>query len=271
MPRALVAGCGYVGSALAAELRNQGHDVTCLGRSPKALSGIQSVIADLCDAQPLVLPSGLDVIVFSAAPDVRDNVSYKSLYVQGVRKLLEAAPDEARFVFTSSTAVYGQRDGSVVDEDSSTEPTDFRSEILLQAEGLVSARPRGRTLRLAGIYGPGRARILEAVRKGGARFVPGRILNLVHRDDAAGALAHLSFLEGGASLYVGVDQEPVESGRLCGWLAETLGVKGCIAESDDRRANRNKVCSSARLRESGYRFRFPTYREGFSSLIETLS
>ncbi len=133
-------------------------------------------------------------------------------------------------------------------------------------------------LRLSGIYGPGRTRLLDLVRSGRATYPPGppRYANRIHRDDAAGVLAHLLRLPSPAPLYLGVDDAPVDLAEVLTFLAveldaplprleEAPSVPGTA--SPERTSKR---CSNALLRAAGYRFRYPTYREGYGALLGTL-
>jgi len=260
MARVLIAGCGYVGSKLARTLRASGHDVFGLKRRPTRIDDVEIIAADLNQPLDAKLPD-VDVAFFTAAPDSRGEDAYRSLYVDGLRNLSGALNDATRLIFTSSTAVYGQDDGSEVDETSPTRPTSFRGEVLLEAEAMAAV-----SLRLGGIYGPGRARLLDRVRSGEASYQPGRFLNLTHRDDACGALVHVMSLQHSEPIYVGVDEEPVESGVLYRWLAEQENL--AIPAEEPQSRGLNKRCSNQRLRSSGYRFVYPTFREGFGELFE---
>jgi nucleoside-diphosphate-sugar epimerase len=128
-------------------------------------------------------------------------------------------------------------------------------------------------LRLGGIYGPGRTRLIDRVRRGLAVCTDGPPLytNRIHRDDCAGALRHLMTLAEPASLYLGVDHEPAEQCEVLRWLARQLGVSPPRLEpplgSTPRRQS-NKRCSNARLVASGYAFRYPGFRDGYSALLD---
>jgi nucleoside-diphosphate-sugar epimerase len=292
LARCLIAGCGYVGSALAVLLRDAGHDVHGLKRRPDGLPAhVAPLAADLADAHSLdaafaTLPTPPEVVVYAAAADGGDDEAYRRAYVAGLRNVVAAlrARDAkpACLLFTSSTAVYAQDDGSWVDETSPTEPRDFRGMRMLEAEAIVAACGwPAASLRLGGIYGPGRTRFIDNVRAGRAVIRPGppRYGNRIHRDDAAGALAHLvaAALAGRAlaSCYLGVDDEPSDEAVVLRWLAATLGVAQppVRAEKGARgaRAASNKRCSNARLRASGYAFRYPSFREGYAALIAATS
>jgi nucleoside-diphosphate-sugar epimerase len=273
----LVAGAGYVGAELARQLVSAGH-VVWVGRrsAAPAPEGAKPWVFDLTDPD-LRVPDGITHLAYTAAPDRGDAEGYARTYVHGLRNVLAACDRQRvaleRVLFTSSTAVYAVEDG-VVDEDTPTTP-EGNARYLLEAEALVRARPGGIVLRLAGIYGPERGRLVRMVREGTARCAPSRpIGNRIHRDDCAGAAAHLLSLPSPAPVYVGVDHAPVELCEVYRWIAAQLGLAS-PPESDEldaralesRRGGSRKRCSNARLVASGYRFRFPTYREGYAPLL----
>jgi len=269
--RVLIAGCGYVGSALGARLAAEGHEVLGLRRRAGPLpAGVVPVEADLRDAAALAaLPEPFDAVVCAAAPAGRDDAAYRAVYVDGVAALLGALRC-GRFVLTSSTSVYGQDAGEWVDEASPTQPGCFRGRRVLEGEALVRARhPGGCVLRLGGIYGPGRTRLLAAARAGrlATRAGAPHYTNRIHRDDAAGALAHLLSLARPAPVYVGVDCDPAPEAELHRWLAERVGAPP-PGSRDAADAGRGKRCSNRLLLASGYRFRFPTFREGYGALAD---
>lgn len=281
--RVLIAGCGYVGTALGVALAGAGHEVFGLRRRPAALPAeIHPVAADLARPETLrALPGGIERIFYTAAAGGGDEAAYRAAYLEGPRHLLEALADRPvrRVLFTSSTGVYAQRDGEWVDEDSETAPGHFSGRLLLEGEGIFAAsRIPSVVLRLGGIYGPGRTRLIDQVRTGRATIRRGGPIftNRIHRDDCAGALAHLAFLPTPQPLYVGVDREPAEEGAVLRWLAARLGAPPpagagpepeAEVEAEARRGRSNKRCRSDRLVRSGYRFRHPSFREGYESVL----
>jgi nucleoside-diphosphate-sugar epimerase len=278
--RVLVAGCGYVGGALAARLAAEGHTVWGLRRTPERLPpGVLPFAADLREPATLdPLPRDLDYVVYAAAPNGSTDDAYRAIYVDGLRHVLQALEAQGqrprRVLLTSTTGVYGQKAGEWVDEGSATEPDGYTGQRPLEGERLLLEGPFAATvLRLGGIYGPGRTRLIEEVREGRAVCRPGVWSNRIHRDDCAGALRHLMLLEDAEPLYVGVDREPVELCEVQHWLAARLGVPApSVSDADSttpgRRGRRsNKRCRSDRLLRSGYRFIYPTYREGYGQLL----
>jgi nucleoside-diphosphate-sugar epimerase len=126
-------------------------------------------------------------------------------------------------------------------------------------------------LRLGGIYGPGRDRLIREVAEGRAlRPAEPLFTHRIHRDDAAGAIAHLLALERPEPVYLGVDSEPADLGAVYAWISARLGLpEPAIAPipGEGRLARGSKRCSNARLVASGYRFAYPTFREGYGELI----
>ena len=279
--RVFIAGAGYVGFEVAKLLAEQHIEVIIGQRSTRTLPAfIQGTPFNLEDPA-MLLPEGTTHIVFAAAPDTATKgddpvAAYERVYVQGMRNILAAVERQQlpieRIVFSSSTAVYATSDGERVDESTPTtgHPPKATALKLLEAEALTLSHPQGIVLRLAGIYGPGRNRLIRMVQEGSARCShPAPFGNRIHRDDCAGALVHLLTLLSPERIYVGVDHAPVELCEVYRWLAQELGVAPPpeSTEPDERGRGARKVCSNERLVRSGYTFRYPTYREGYAPLI----
>jgi nucleoside-diphosphate-sugar epimerase len=283
--RVLIAGCGYVGTELGLLLAREGLDgrqvhVFGLRRDPSGLPepivplAVDLLAPDLEDRIPLV-----DHVVYAASADGSEEGAYRRVYDQGVDALLqvlEARPGAGahqRFVFVSSTGVYGDTGGEEVDESSPTEPENFRGGTMLAGEARVLASPlRGIILRLGGIYGPGRTRLLDMIRSGRARC-PGDgpiWSNRIHRDDAAAAAAHLLSHPDPEGVYLGVDAEPAPLCTVYRWVAGELGAPEPQVDPGTGRDRSNKRCSSRRLQASGFSFRYPSFRDGYGAMIRQL-
>jgi len=280
MAQVVIAGCGYVGNELARMLLEEGHEVFGIRRDASKLApGIQAIEGDLSRPESLgPAPPRVEYAVFAVGADEGSVQAYRRAYLDGLAGFLEWLADEGqrprRLVMVSSTAVYGQRRGEHIDEDSPTHPTQFRGETLLASEGLLAASGISTVVaRLGGIYGPGRESLIDRVRDGKLQLRQAEhFTNRIHRDDAAGLLRFLLFHPSPESLYLGVDDEAVEEAELYCWLAKEIGVAapeeaGEDAETNRRREVGSKRCSNRRLRESGYSFRYPTYRDGYAALI----
>jgi len=286
MAQVVIAGCGYVGNALAGMLMKEGHEVYGIRRDIDALAaGVRGIAGNV--AQPDALgpaPARVEYAVFAVAADEATEQAYRQAYLDGLAGFLQWLADEGqrprRIVMASSTSVYGQRRGEHIDEDSPTHPTQFRGETLLASEGLVAASEiPSVVVRLGGIYGPGRTSLIDRAREGRLRLRPiEHFTNRIHRDDAAGLIRHLLFHPNPESVYLGVDDQSAEEAEVFGWLAKELGVPPPAEQAeqeeggaaDRRRAVGSKRCTNQRARESGYRFRYPSFREGYGELIRAL-
>lgn len=280
--RILIAGAGYVGTALVKALVADGIEVYALRRRVDEADGAlgtspQWIRADVGDPSSLRdLPPDLDAVVYLVSSGGRSETAYRQAYVEGPGNLLRAlgrAPRQPRFLFASSTAVYGDAGGAWVDEDTPTEPAGFTGRILLEGERLVlDSGPDSRVVRFSGIYGPGRTRLIDRVRSGEARCLGAADwTNRIHRDDCAGFLRHLLRASSEHRVFLASDDEPADRCDVYRWLARRLGAPEPQVEASeevsDRRA-RNKRCRNARLRESGYRLLYPTYREGYAMMLD---
>lgn len=273
--RVLIAGCGFVGCELARQLGPTEHQVWGLSRSrPNLPTTARWLEADLTDGAIARKLPDVDYLVFCASAGESSDARYRAVYVDGLTNVVVAYAARApkRLVFVSSTAVYHQNDGTWVDENSPTQPTHFSGRRMLEAEAVArGANFSSVVLRCAGIYGPGRTRLIDAVRTGTARWTEGtpRFTNRIHRDDVAGALAHLLFHDNPHPLYVGVDEDPAPEREVFTFLAARLGVSEPPPGRSEgsHRAAGNKRCNGAMLRASGYQFRFPSYRDGYSAML----
>jgi nucleoside-diphosphate-sugar epimerase len=285
--RVLILGCGYVGLPLGVELVRQGHDVSGVRRSASAqaeltAAGIKPVSADITRPDDLArLPGGFDWIVNCVASGGGTAEDYRRIYLQGTRNLLAwlgSAPPK-KFVYTSSTSVYGQNDGSLVKETSPTEPLADTAQVLVETERLLLEPAQEKRfpaviLRVAGIYGPDRGHWFRQYLKNEARLEGKgeRILNMIHRDDVVGCI--IAALKSGrpGEVYNVVDEEPVSQFHFFEWLAGTLGkwLPPSVPEEDAdvvrKRGVTSKKVSNRRLKmELGYQFKYPTFRQGYTA------
>jgi nucleoside-diphosphate-sugar epimerase len=275
--RVLIAGCGYVGMALGSRLYALGHQVWGLRRNPAELGrGIQPIAADLTNKATLArVPDALDVVVYCPSAGRSSDETYRRVYVEGLENLcqLPAVRDALpRLLFVSSTAVYGQNDGSWVTESSPAEPLRFSGVRTLEAERVALTSGYAPViLRCGGIYGPGRRRLIDSVLSGSASYDANRpsFTNRIHRDDVAGALVHLINLPNPETIYLGVDCLPASREELLTWLAARLGApepsRQPASETDGEAGS--KRCSNARLLASDYQFSYPTFREGYAAML----
>ena len=277
MPRILIAGCGYVGQAAADLYHAAGWAVEGWTRSAESAATllakpypIREVDISRC-ARVAKRTGTFDVVIHCASSSGGDAEMYRQVYLDGARNLREVFPG-SKLLFTSSTSVYAQRDGSWVSEESETKPTRETSQILLETEGLVLANG-GIVARLAGIYGPGRSALLTKFVEDTAIIdaEDDRFVNQVHRDDIAAALFLLSGRElEGAGIYNVVDDQPMLQSECYRWLAQRLNRPlPPIGKSKQqrKRGDSNKRVSNAKLRRSGWTPQYPTFAEAMEKSI----
>ena len=207
------------------------------------------------------------------------------MYFNGTRNLIDwlSATPPKRFVYTSSTSVYGQTDGAPVKETSSTEPASETSKVLVETEKLLldvagPAKFPAVILRVAGIYGPERGHLFQQYLKNEAKIEGKgeRFINMIHRDDLVSVIA--AALKNGrpGEIYNAVDDEPVAQIHFFRWLSEALGkwmppFADEIEDAGRKRGLTNKKLQNRKLKmELGYQFKYPTFRQGYTAEIQRL-
>jgi nucleoside-diphosphate-sugar epimerase len=264
----LLIGHGYLGQAITREFRENGWLITAT-----SLSGDNGTIP--CDvgnpADVAKLPES-DFIVHCAASGRGGAEAYQRVYVDGCRNLTEKFP-RVPLLFTSSTSVYAQTDGSVVTEESPAIPDRETGSLLLAAER-ITLDAAGVVARLAGIYGPGRSVILKKFLSGEAVIEEDgrRFLNQIHRDDAARAIYHLAATRGTGVFNVS-DSTPLRQidcyEKLCGIFSRPRPPSG-PRDLNRKRGWTHKRVSNEKIRATGWRPQFPSFIDAAESVAATL-
>jgi len=280
----LIFGCGYLGRRVASRWLRAGHAVAVVTRSAErarqfAGDGLEPIVADVTQPDSLGGLPAADSVLFAVGYDRRAEPSLREVYVEGLASVLDRLPaPPRRFIYISSTGVYGQTAGEWVDEDSPTEPNREGGRACLDAEQRLTAHaaaPNAVILRLAGIYGPGRIPRQREIRAGRAIDAPsGGYLNLIHVEDAADIVVAADKAERVAPLLTVSDGRPVVRADYYRRLAELLGAPPpnfIDAEHDSharRRAETNKRVRNARLMQQiGPALKYPSYREGLAAIL----
>jgi len=280
--RVLIVGCGYVGLPLGGALVGLGHEVHGLRRSTNThaameKAGIIPHAIDITRREQLDnLPGPFDWIINTVSSGHGGTEAYHGIFVVGTQNLIDWFADSPppKYLFTSSTGVYGQTDGSWVDEDSLTEPSGETGQTLLEAESLALSIG-GIVLRVSGIYGPDRGHLYRQFLKGEAVITgnPNRWMNMVHRDDVIGyILAAMETADPGTVLNA-TDNEPVTQQDFSQWLADQLDRPLPPQKPDvisHKRAQTNKRVANSYAREIlSWTPKYPTWREGYAKLMES--
>ena len=273
MRSAVIIGCGFIGSALAKRLAGAGWRVTGWTGSEKSARTLvdepyDAVACDVGDEEAVREFFGHqpapDILVDCVSSSRGDEAVYRRVYLDGIRHLTAHARP-GRLIFTSSTSVYGQTDGSIVSEESPAAPESETGRILLETERIALANG-GIVARLAGLYGPGRSVVLERFLSGTAVIEEegARYLNQVHRDDVVSALVFLLTAGEAAGIYNVCDDRPMTQLECYEWLATRFNrpvpPRG-ERQQHRKRAWTNKRVSNARLRALGWKPKYPSFKD----------
>lgn len=264
----LLAGCGDLNTQLGRRLSAQGyHVVGVRRRAPQQRLPFEVIQRDLAQPTAGALPAAETVVVILTA-DTSDAAGYEYAYrrtLHGLKAMLPQAP--RRLIFVSSTGVLGSHDGQVVTEK--TRPSSERdtARVLLEAEQDAAELFDGVTiLRPAGIYGPGRGRLIERVRKGRAAD-HGRITNRIHSDDLVTALQALVQAGHPPAVLHAVDTEPAPMGEVISFLAQQLRVP--VPPDSGAGTLHGKRIDGAKLHQmlGPGSLAFPTFRQGYAAIL----
>ncbi len=263
----LLIGNGYLGQAVTREFRENGWEVETVSLS----GGEGSIACDVGDAESVARLPHADFIVHCAASGRGGAEAYQHVYVEGCRNLTATFPG-VPLLFTSSTSVYAQTDGSIVTEESPAIPDRETGLLLLEAE-TIALGGGGIVTRLSGIYGPGRSVILRKFLSGEAVIEEDgrRFLNQIHRDDAARAILHLA--TGSPSprgeIYNLSDSTPlaqIDCYRGLGEIFSRPLPPSGPRDLDRKRGWTHKQVSSSKLRATGWQPRFPSFLDAAARL-----
>jgi nucleoside-diphosphate-sugar epimerase len=263
----LLIGHGYLGAAIARDFRLAGWQVTAA-----SLHGGHGLLAcDVSDSQAVENCAPADFIIHCASSGRGGEDAYRRVFVDGCRNLVQAFPGTP-LLFTSSSSVYSQTDGSVVDEDSPTLPQRATGGLLLEAERIV-LDAGGVVARLSGLYGPGRSVILRKFLSGQAVIEEDgrRFLNQIHRDDASAAILELARSGIRGAIFNVSDDRPLSQlecyEALARMFSESLPPRA-PADLQRKRGWSHKRVSNAKLRSIGWSPRYPSFLDAVESISE---
>lgn len=288
----LVIGCGYLGRRVAARWIEAGQEVFALTRSEANARqlhqlGIRPIIGDVCEPETLRSLPAVDSVLFAVGFDRSSGRSQHSVYVDGLSNVLNQIGSRCeRFIYVSSSSVYGQSEGEWVDETSPCEPAQPGGQCCLAAESRLlsfahdrqasaTSAPIACVLRLSGIYGPDR--LLSRITSLRSREpLSGRgdaWLNLIHVDDAATAVLAAEQRGQPNQTYLISDDRPILRSEYYHLLARRTNSPEPVF-SEDLPAKRgsgglNKRCSNRKARtELGLVLAYPSINEGLPHAIQ---
>jgi nucleoside-diphosphate-sugar epimerase len=266
-----IIGCGYVGYAVAQFWQQkQNFTVTATTTTPERVSTLKAV------AQNVVVTQGNDLQGLKAALQNQDVVLlsigakganvYEETYLQTAKNLVAILPEFSsvkQLIYTSSYAIYGDKQGAFVDEETITAPSNKNGEILQETETVLlsaaSTNLRVCIFRLGGIYGTGRELVKIFGRAAGTTR-PGSgedITNWIHLDDIVGAI-EFARQQQLAGIYNLVDDAHLISRELLGNVLESHNLPPVIWDATVA-SNRPYNCwvSNQKIKDAGYIFSHP--------------
>jgi nucleoside-diphosphate-sugar epimerase len=277
----LIIGCGYLGRRVAKRWLMQGHTIHALTRGREAelqALGIQPIrgdVRELLDAS--ALPPA-QTVLYAVAPGRDEGQTPEDVWIQGLIHTATVMHDwrtRPRFIFISSTSVYGQMDGEDVDESSPTTPHEEAGQVLLGAEEFLRGDwPDAIILRFAGIYGPGRLLRSKAIQAGEPIIAdPEKWLNLIHVEDGADAVLAVEALCKPGHIYNISDGHPVRRREFFARMAELLNAPPPryvppAADARPPHETANRRVSNRRMREElKMELHYPDYEVGLAKSV----
>ena len=282
MPHLFCFGLGYIGTALARSVLQNGWTVagTCRTAEHQAALAAAGITAHIFDRDHSLAGNTMvraTHILNSVPPDAFGDPVLDAM----AATVVEAG---AKWVgYLSTTGVYGDRGGDWVDEKSDLAPTAERSQRRVMAEGTWFVLWREASVpvhifRLAGIYGPGRSP-LDQVRAGTARRInlPGHTFSRIHVDDLVAVLRASMDAPAPGAVYNVCDDEPAPAAAVTAYAAELLGAEppaevdfddaelSDMARSfyrDNKRVKNKKIKT-----DLGVVLKYPNYRAGLKALV----
>jgi len=246
-----------------------------------ASAGIFPVVADVMAPETLKGLPPADTVLFAVGHDRASGHSIRDLYVDGLSHVLDQLSNSVqRFVYVSSTGVYGQSGDVWVDEDSPCQPTRAGGRACWQAEQLLRDSPwgpRAIILRMAGIYGPGRIPRRRELQAGEVLDAPSEgYLNLIHVDDAASAVIAAERQASLPALYCVSDGQPVIRREYFRELAALLRAAepqfrptASNQPAAERASSSKRVSNRRLLVDLKFDLRYPSYRAGLAAIVRT--
>jgi nucleoside-diphosphate-sugar epimerase len=291
--RLVIFGCGYIGMHLARLAYKAGAEVTALTRNVSKAEllkaeGIQVVNADLSQTKwHNAIKGYYDYAVNCVGSSSNDLNGYEESYVLGMQSICSWNKHNpvGTFVYTSSTSVYPQTGGVLVDEFSSTKGVSERGQILIRAEniihnasGICQNSNRYFILRLAGIYGPSRHYLLDQIKNGMVNAPLDNFLNLIYRDDAVAAVAACLEVSDRveSSIFNCSDNNPASKHEVVSWICNQLGINFSQivitnGSGRSREGLNRRIIARSIMDKLNWRPRFSNYKEGYLALLNDKS
>lgn len=297
---------GFIGPALVSAAIGSGQRVVALTRSQDGAArlrraGADAIVGDLGEKGGAWVAAAreADTVVHLAQPPTFGGWvtgakarRYASERLALDRALFDALAASAvrRVVYVAGTSYYGDLGKTLRDESAEPNPRGWGPHLAPAIEAVERDLGRGLPVVMAfpgWVYGPGSwfaEYVLEPLAAGKpvtGVSGPSRITSVVHVEDCARALLHLSAAGEAGRRYFIVDDAPVPSERLAELAAGALGVplrgrrvppflcRLLLGRVMTESLTYENALSNARLRTTGFVPAFPTCAEGVPDVVRT--
>lgn len=259
--RTLLVGSGRIGTRVAEELRRAGGEVVTVRRSAASDSdGWRHIAADLSRPLTESLPA-VDAVVVTLPPGEE-----QGFLAGAIGRVAEALPEPpARTIWVSSTRVFeGYGDERPLDEDDEPRTRSDRAQQLVDGEERAVELFGATILRPAGIYGPGRDRLIRQV-LAGTPVDHDRRTNRIHETDVVRTILTVLQADEVPAVLHAVDRRPATLGEVVAFLAERLGVP--LPPRGEPAERRGTILDGTRLTEVVDGLAYPTFEDGYGEML----
>lgn len=253
----LFIGYGKTSQRVAKQLFQHDHQITTVSRSAKEDDFAEHLIQDihqldLSQIQPV------DAVYVLLAPSRNTTLSsieaYQQTYVDSILPIVHALKIHPvkRIIVVSSTRVYGENKGEVINDNSPILPNDEQGHLLLKMEQLwqVAYPEQCVIVRPAGIYGTSTARMVKLAET--TKTYPNiHWSNRIHIDDLANFLVFLLHVEHPEKSYICTNNHPQPLHEMILKIQRELGLPELVLESERETGKR---IFAGRLDQSGFKF-----------------
>jgi nucleoside-diphosphate-sugar epimerase len=279
-PTLLIIGCGKLGIKIGSDLRKQ-FDVIGIKRNAiSKFHDFEIIFLNIFDPafDEILIKINPEYVIYSIAADDQSYSSYQKAYFEGlkisIKSIKENCPKFKHLFFISSTRVYGQNNHNIMTERTPPEPNDFGGEALYEGElSILESDISASILRLSGIYGEQRTRLIEMAQNHSSWPKENRWTNRIFDKDAVNFITFLlNQLQKNIAiepLYLVTDNSPALLYDVLNHIRGLIGLKVIHFEPND--LYDGKQLKSLITPKTEFIFNYPTYQDGYNFIIGNLN
>ena len=279
-PTLLIIGCGKLGIKIGSDLRKQ-FDVIGIKRNAiSKFHDFKIIFLNIFDPafDEILIKINPEYVIYSIAADDQSSSSYQKAYFEGlkisIKSIKENCPKFKHLFFISSTRVYGQNNHNIMTERTPPEPNDFGGEALYEGElSILESDISASILRLSGIYGEQRTRLIEMAQNHSSWPEENRWTNRIYDQDVVNFITFLlNQLQKNIAiepLYLVTDNSPALLYDVLNHIRGLMGLKVIQFKPNDTYAG--KQLKSFIIPKTEFIFNYPTYEDGYNFIIENLN